>query len=45
MLMARMGSLPVASSQRPKTPVATGWSGEPVCQMSMPRKWLRTGLG
>ena len=45
MLMARMGSVPVASSQRPRTPVATAALGDAVCQMSMPRKWLRRGWG
>jgi hypothetical protein len=34
------GSPPVASSQRPNHPVFAGRTGEPVCQMSIERKWL-----
>jgi hypothetical protein len=42
---ARSGSVPVASSQRPSQPEWEGLSGEPVCQMSIDRKWLRLGFG
>ena len=35
----------VASSQRPIHPVVAGRSGEPVCQMAIERKWLRSGFG
>ena len=45
MLTARIGSSPVASSQRPIQPVLTGSAGEAVCQMSMERKWLKSGFG
>ena len=41
----RSGSGPVASSQRPIQPVVAGWSGEPLCQMSIERKWLWSGFG
>jgi hypothetical protein len=42
---ARNGSSPPASSQRPIQPVGTGSFGDAVCQMSIERKWLRSGLG
>jgi hypothetical protein len=41
----RSGSGRVTSSQRPIQPVAAGRSGEPVCQMSIERKWLWSGFG
>ncbi|GAA0912025.1 hypothetical protein GCM10009558_018940 [Virgisporangium aurantiacum] len=33
------------SSQRPSQPVLPGRAGCPVCQMSIERKWLRSGFG
>ncbi len=45
MFTARTGSSPVASNQRPSQPEFTGVDGEPVCQMSMDLKWLKSGRG
>ena len=42
---ARIGSVPVPSSQRPNHPTLTDVAGEAVCQMSIERKWLSTGFG
>ena len=39
------GRRPRASSQRPSQPVVPGRSGWAVCQMSIDRKWLRSGFG
>ncbi len=38
-------ALPLASSQRPIQPVDVGCTGSAVCQMSIERKWLRSGFG
>ncbi len=45
MLSASNGSSPAVSSQRPTHPDGTGVSGDAVCQMSIDRKWLWSGLG
>ncbi|CAM5702267.1 hypothetical protein MAUB1S_04063 [Mycolicibacterium aubagnense] len=45
MFTARIGSSPLVSSQRPIQPLVTASTGLAVCQMSIDRKWLRSGFG
>jgi hypothetical protein len=43
--IARRGSPPTLSSHRPIQPVVLGCTGLALCQMSIERKWLRSGFG